>query len=357
MLSNHLSHVTKKISQVLREIPIQDLLKHKRQQSFAPLIAFDESTTIKELLAKLDEHQIVACPVYRFDGKEKMYTGIVSVYDIMSFAVFEEIFDSQHEFNAMNLFDYLNRIDVDEFFATPVSKVIGSSSESASPWIVYSTDNLDDLTRLFTESKQHRVLVVDSDILVASLVGPIPPTASLTIITQSDLVKYLYDSKRGITKLPADLIEPIFDITVKELNQATKNPHQPIIAMLESQSALHGFRTMYLDNIQGVPVIDRQGNVICNLSASDLRGITLNNIKSLSKPVYEYLETMKHRGQVKVDQLRTVEQQDTIEKVVKMFVSNKIHRMWVTQDDTEKLSAVISLTDILKLLQPIRSEL
>jgi CBS domain-containing protein len=356
MISNQLVHCSKKLSTALKEIPIQDLLKHKRQHSFAPLVAFDESISIKELLTQLQKAQILACPVYRIHGSEKMYTGIVSVYDILSFAVFEEIFDSQQEFIETNLFDYLNRIDPEEFFSTPVAKIIGASRESASPWIVYSTDNLDGLTRLFTESKQHRVLVVDSDILVASLVGPIPPTASLSVVTQTDLIRYLYDSQRGMTKLDAGLLEPVLDVTVHDLIQATKHPKQPIVAMLDSQSALHGFRTMYLDNIQGLPVIDKSANVIGNLSASDLRGITVENMNHLTKPVYQYLEAMKHSGELKADQLRTVEQLDTVDKVLKLFIENKIHRMWVTKDNSEKLTGVISLTDILKLLQPIRIE-
>jgi CBS-domain-containing membrane protein len=355
MISNHISHASKKLSQALSQIPIQDLLKHKRNSSFAPLQAFDEATPIKDVLFQLQQSQILACPVFRMDSGEKMYTGIVSVYDILSFAVFEEIFDSSREFSESNLFDYLNRIDVDEFFSTPVSKVIGASQESASPWIVYSTDNLDDLTKLFTTSKQHRVLVVDSDILVASLVGPIPPTASLSIVTQSDLIRYIFDSKKGLTKLSADLMEPILDVTVRELTHALKSPNQPIIAMLDTQSALHGFRTMYLDSIQGVPVIDRQGNVVCNLSASDLRGITIKNMQNLSKPVFQYLESMKHKGEVMADQLRTVELSDTVDKVLKMVIENKIHRLWVTQDNSEKLGGVVSLTDILSLLQPIRT--
>lgn len=196
-IQNHIVNAAKKIATALKEIPISDLLKYKRNTSFKPLVGLNENTSIKDMLKALQENDILAAPIYRVQDNQRVYTGIISVYDIVSFAVFEEIFDSAAEFNESNLFDFLNRIDIDEFFSTPVSKLIGSSDESACPWIVYSTDNLDDLARIFTLSSQHRVLVVDSDILISSLTGPIPSSASLSIVSQSDLVRYLHASRQG----------------------------------------------------------------------------------------------------------------------------------------------------------------
>jgi CBS-domain-containing membrane protein len=348
-------HISKKLSNFLKNIPVHDVLKHKKATSFKPLVSFDEGTRLDIVLKQLKSEQILSCPIFKLQDNEKMYIGIISVFDILSYAIFEEIFDSQQEFSQANLFDFINRIDSDDFFATPVGKLIGASKESANPWILYSTDSIADLVHIFTASKQHRALVIDSDILIASLVGPIPPTASLSILSQSDLIRYLVDSSRGHTLLKSELVEPLLDISITDVEKYTKKPNVPVYAMLDTQSALHGFRTMYLDQVQAIPVIDKQGNVVCNLSASDLLGITVKNLNNLSLPVFEYLETMKRPG-IKADQIRNIGTNSSIGKAIELFVRDRINHVWITRGESEKLIGAMSLTDVIRFLEPIHIE-
>lgn len=153
------------------------------------------------------------------------------------------------------------------------------------------------------------------------------------------------------------MIEPIYDTDIESVLSLIKTK-EPIIAMLDTQSALHGFRVMYLDKLQGLPVIDTHGNVVANFSASDMRGLEITKLQSLSKPVFEYLESMAHKSAtpVKVDQLRTITTKSTVEETVNILMKEKIHRIWVTGNDNEKLTGVVTLTDVLRLVQPIHLE-
>jgi CBS domain-containing protein len=189
----------------------------------------------------------------------------------------------------------------------PVAKVVGSSDDSVAPWILYSTDSLMDLVDIFDKVNQHRALIVDSDILLLSISGGlIPANASLSIVSQTDLAKYITESKLGKTKLDGKLLEPLLDLTVKDMDAMIKPKNQPIIAMLESQSALHGFRTMFLEGLQGLPVIDKKGNFVANLSTSDMRGLTIDNMDKLASPVFTFLESTSRKGSLSIDQIRTI---------------------------------------------------
>ena len=78
----------------LSEIKIASVISHKRNSvGMVPLIALHETTPLSMALAVLREHGFESIPVYKMvqDGKE--YTGIVSVFDIVSFTVFQRLFD------------------------------------------------------------------------------------------------------------------------------------------------------------------------------------------------------------------------------------------------------------------------
>jgi CBS domain-containing protein len=120
------------------------------------------------------------------------------------------------------------------------------------------------------------------------------------------------------------------------------------MALLESHTALHGFRTCYLDNISGLPVIDSNGKVVANLSASDLRGMSAARVPTINLPVFEFLETVPRRNQdLKADQIRTISKTATVEQAINLLVKSKLHRLWIVED--EELYGVVSMTDILRL--------
>jgi CBS domain-containing protein len=351
MVMEHIVSTSKRVCEALKSIPISSLLAHKRRTSFHPLVSFAETASIADVLHGMASENILACPIYQQHGSDRIYTAIVSVYDIMSFAVFEEIFEPKSAYTEATMVDYLNRISDSEFFNSPISRVVGSSKESRSPWILYSSDSLLDLVNVFCSTKQHRALVIDSEVLLSSLVGPIPASAAVSLIAEIDMIKYLDKILQGQTDIKGEILEPLFDITVRELNQVIQSRNHPIVAMLSHQSALHGFRTMFLDNLQGIPVIDHEGNVVANLSASDMRGLKLQNASMLTKPVYEYLQSFSRKSQgTPVDQVRTITRDDTVQKGLQAIIQGGIHRVWVTGNDSEKLVGVLSISDILNLL-------
>ncbi|KAJ3320506.1 hypothetical protein HDV06_005235 [Boothiomyces sp. JEL0866] len=350
--NQHVEKAAKKANSFLADVKISEVLAHKRKTTFHPLVSFEAKTTIRVFLKALNNANILSAPVYTVDEQsgDNIYVGILSVYDVLSFAVFEEIFDSDKDFQESNLFDYIERMDAKEFFNTPIEKALGSSAESLAPWMFYSTDSVSDLVSALTTSKQHRVLVVDSDILMESVFGPIPPTASITLLSQTDVVSFLVNSNI----LPKEILEPILDIQVGTVSVLLGQNKAPIIAILENQTTLHGLKTMYMDNLQAVPVINKNGELVANLSASDLRGLNLNNMSKLNKPVFEYLESERRNKEgLMADQISQVKYDVPLEHAIKEMQSKKTHRVWVTGDGLDALSGVLTYTDVLNMFKEL----
>ena len=88
---------------------------------------------------------------------------------------------------------------------------------------------------------------------------------------------------------------------------------------------------MFIDGLQGIPIVNHNGEVVGNLSASDMRGVTLENLKSISLPVYEFLEKMGRKPEdvVKVDQIRTLSLNESLDSAMEKILKLQIHRLWV----------------------------
>ena len=92
----------------LQKVPISSVIDHRRRKFARPapeLVAVHSSATLKEVLDILAHHSILAVPIYvtpeekddnSYDigvlgGKE--FIGIVSIYDILGWTVFQQVFD------------------------------------------------------------------------------------------------------------------------------------------------------------------------------------------------------------------------------------------------------------------------
>lgn len=71
------------------------MIAHRRYSlGIHPLISVHEDTTLEVVLMTLREAKILSLPIYKtLESGGKEFTGIVSVFDILSFTVFQQVFD------------------------------------------------------------------------------------------------------------------------------------------------------------------------------------------------------------------------------------------------------------------------
>ncbi|KAH9266654.1 hypothetical protein BASA83_010461 [Batrachochytrium salamandrivorans] len=222
--------------------PISQVLRHMhRSRGIKPLISVHEDTELGLSLTIMRNANILAIPVYRIPKAEptgKVFTGIVSVFDILANTVFQQVFDSmcvdksQPPLMERDEFQRYTKIMEEEkaFFTTKIGDLVGKTRESSESWILHSYDPLSSLLQILTCDNRHRALIVDDEAISASAsntddgYGPTaPPSGSLFALSR----------------------RPIY-------------------------SALEGFRTLYIHRVPAVAVVEDTGRLVANLSASDL---------------------------------------------------------------------------------------
>jgi CBS domain-containing protein len=245
------------------------------------------------------------------------------------------------------------------FFDTPVKKLVGRTRESVADWMLKSSDYVSSLLSIMTLGGYHRVLVIDEECIRMASVdqdgpggnAPPPDGCSIVMLTQTDMLKYL--SKFLNVKFGGMPIFQVCQLAGKLGVIDDFDVPEFVVKCSADSMALVAYRLMFLHRKNAIAIVDKEGRIISNLSASDLRGLHRGNIDSLLLPVYEFLETnsRERNGGLLPDQLRTAKPDTPLDEIVQMILDSRIHRVWITNDNDEPVG-VISITDILCLFSP-----
>jgi len=182
--------------------------------------------------------------------------------------------------------------------------------------VVSSNDSLLDVTKKMAAG-QHRLAVVDNNSLT-------------NIISQSDLIRFLTTRALHINNKIG-----------KPLNQSGLSP-LGVSSVRWDVLTIDAIRYMRDYKASGVPVVNLEGKIIANFSASDLLELDEKKFSLLATPVYEYL--VRTRGSTTPPIV--VRPFDTVETMLLKCVVNSVHRVYIVDEDVKPIG-VITLTDIL----------
>ncbi len=189
-----------------------------------------------------------------------------------------------------------------------------------------------------------------------------------SIISQMDVARWLVTQEEHVGAAGSK--------TIEELGLLTGKP--PVVSVSPHQPTLMAYDLMAQTGVSGAPVITDDGELIANLSISDLRALTSEHFGILALPVAEFL-ALEHQtayigysvkssdhsrhpffassgrpgGSKRTDiQLYTVPRNATLLQTLHAFVDAHIHRLYVVKPNVGKLEveAVITLTDVLRML-------
>ncbi|KAJ3117028.1 hypothetical protein HK100_000904 [Physocladia obscura] len=386
-----LSNDIKSIRAALDAIPISTLIAHlrSRQPDSLPLtlISVHENTPLSQVLRVLSENNILAVPVYRDSvdfQAEKVFTGIVSIYDVLAYTVFQKLFNDLENLETEVTSSSFQNVDKEaaEFFSTSVSVLLGQTAESAMSWTLHSSEPCSVLLQMITTPPYHRILVIDDDEAIRRVIFdeedvPQNTTGCVLMITQRDLLEFIYTYRDTIQPsavshvltTPVATIEYIAKQYSSHHNNQQDDANQIASALFQKPhvikvpaecTALAAFRIMYMHRVSAVAITvsNTDPKIVANLSASDLRGITtgaddgdhVTRLEALLMlPVFEFLERVAGRragGQIAVDQLRTAVRADSFEHVVRTVLGDGIHRVWI-EDGEEGVVGVLTVGDML----------
>jgi len=170
--------------------------------------------------------------------------------------------------------------------------------------------------------KTHRVVVTEE----GKLVG---------YITQSDLVKHLYDQGKFTDK------------TVKELDIGST----AITTIKENQKVLEAFRDMAIQHTSGCAVVDATGKLVSSISSLDIRGVSSTGdlMDRLYWTYKEYFSSLQGELHIHPRGAHTTSPDTPLSEVVKCMVEKKRHHVYLV-DEQERPVRVISLGDVLRFL-------
>lgn len=268
--------------------------------------------TISHLLHLLSSHKISSCPV--LDAQTKAFLGFVDTLDIAGYIL------TVWKKNSRQLEH--GKFPARDFFSTPLHKVLNFSH--VDPSVTMAADSsVFDLVDLFSDPRLHlrlhRVAIVDAH---KQLIG---------IVSQSDVVAFAH---RNISLLARDLaLTPLKEMHIGR-SLIFVRVDAPFIDTLE---------TLYRNRITGLALVDQEFRLSGNISASDLRGISPSSFDYFLGSTLQFL-VKGRKGDIVPP--KAVDDETTLEEILKTFVQNKVHRLYVN-DQNGRPHAVVTLGDII----------
>jgi CBS domain-containing protein len=272
------------------------------------LVTVNPSESAVNALKILAENNVSSAPVY--DTKKFAITGTISTMDlavwiVRTYAISKNIGTSDFDIGQLKM--ELN---------TPIREVMNWGLDPF--WPVPDSESILNLINNFMKWRIHRTPIVGPDYHV---------TGSLS---QSDVIRFLFKNR--------DKMQSVMKRSVEELGLMEGG----VVAVVESEALIKAFSAIVETQYTGLAVIDSKGGLVSNISASDLRGLTMENFDRLNVPIHQFV-SMKAKKE-----LVTCRPKDTVETVMEKMVTNRVHRVYVV-DDQGRPSNVITMTTIMRV--------
>ncbi|GAB5353577.1 hypothetical protein AAMO2058_000047400 [Amorphochlora amoebiformis] len=318
-------NISEKLETFLDGFKAKDLTKDKKDVYAIPMTA-----TVEETLKELNKKNILSMPV--IDKKKNKYVGIVSISDIVIATCFNPCFAKFAK--GKEAIDSLKREDMAKIveasvLKSPVSDLVGMTEETKNLWVFDEEEKLGKLAEFFSQGV-HRALI-------KRLKG------SPCLVSQTDFVKFI------ATQIKESKNKDIVEFLKQPLDKLG-NVHKgkSVVSVREDETALTGFRRLlqwqsFRDwNLAALPIVDKKGAIIGNLSESDLRGLNENRLLDVLFVVPMYMKTFY--GEMRKPETITADCSfmDALDKLIDC----KVHRLWIVDNDKKPIG-VFSLSDVI----------
>lgn len=285
------------------------------------LVLIGDLQPLDKALQRMNRHRIISVPV--LDESTRQIRGVLDVQDVIHYL--SDLLEQPLN-QALNL-----RWD----FSV---KDCGSLLDIATkPFIFSNQSNLWDILQYLAKGSE-RALVVDKPTEPHELTTEEGDVVGM--IVQMDFIRFLSQHNAWLR------MHPKFDVP---LNQAMdlNNLSEKVVTITPSEHTYLAFRKMNESNVRGVAVVDNEGRIIANLSASNIRGISRRNFQVLRFPLGEFLRRDRRVGWWQTPIY--VKATDPFGLVFFQFAATGLHRLYIL-DNNNRPTHVIVPADILKTL-------
>ncbi|KAI8814821.1 hypothetical protein BJ742DRAFT_734049 [Cladochytrium replicatum] len=282
------------------------------------LIAVGPTVSIEDALQTMAKHSLLSLPVFSHNGKVIVY--IISTMDVLNFVVAKF---GHHLTNPSGAAPDLS--------ANLESAMTLDAEEES--YRIFERDYRDTIeSTLFAFTKgTHRALITDA-----------LNERSPYILTQSDIVRFAASH--------TDLLDGIIDWNKTIADNGLVPPARPLSIMHDTETAIDGYKRMASKKVPAMPIVNSAGLIVGTLSSSDLRGITRASLNNLALPVLDYLKTITQPSSTPI----TCSKFDTLKTLLHKLADNKVHRIWVVDDEKGSPIGVVSQSDLIACFAGLR---
>ena len=288
-----------------------------------PLYMTLSNNKIDDVIGDLVRSNITALPVWNKDKKQ--FVGEVDSFDILDAVVFPK--DSSD----VGIVDSYGDGTVQDLLYLKYLPLLAQEHVDGQGMLVFEpTESVLTVSRAL--GFRHRCLVRQEHASV---------NLQHRMITQSDLVNFLFTHRSKLNAKQQALMGTRLD------NCGLANPagSRAVVTIKEDVSAAAAFRLLKNEKVSAVAVVNQNGEIVGNISASNIRGTDPRLvIEALRLPVIKFLEATGRRFHPV-----TTTAIDSLESVVQKVVSARIHRVWVVNSAQEPIG-VVALSDILRVI-------
>ncbi|KAI8906395.1 hypothetical protein EDD86DRAFT_248669 [Gorgonomyces haynaldii] len=250
------------------------------------MIVTNETESVGNLLLKFGKNEISATPVCH----GQVIVGLVNLHDILSMG------HKQHLFTDAN----------PAFFEMPVKKFLDSHGKTA---VVNYFVQLDRL---------------------------VPVECETRIISQLDLVRFLYDSYQSKTVLDQKFVKFMFEtMDLPQVTRLSSGATSRVIAVDEDDTFERCFDVMFQNGIRAIPVIDSENRLLSAVTENDLCRLNAASLDLLKEQVGR-----KHAT--------TVPFNAHLGDCCQKMVDERAHYCFLV-DEQKHLEGVVTPSDILSL--------
>ncbi|CAG8538406.1 3336_t:CDS:2 [Ambispora leptoticha] len=337
-----------KVLDELHKFQVSVLVPQPKDKPFQPLVYARTTDTIALALAQFRNHNVVSLPI--FDTTKGKFVAIINVMDVMRYMLLRNFYQ----------IDPMYKEELAKLYESKIEDVIGAVASNRPFRVYHVTDPLLVALRgmgaggenfygnLVSFADQERV---ESDVQQALIATQ---WDAINLLLNNDVVR----CHGNLDTLPAKQVMQRAWITFTKKD----DPNQPVhrlpnasgrstyvVSVVKDVSAFNAFRTMSVHHVSSVAVVDKSDytiKLVDNLSASDIRFITADNLADGFLEVTEFLKKVRGHSRKPV----SCDENTPLAQIMKMALDNNIHRVWVTEDNTDKPIGLVSMSDMLEMI-------
>lgn len=295
--------------------------------SKAPMIEVDEGVPVREALEVMTRSGITSVPVTtRYPDRWLSVGGSLALEG-----------DPEHPrkiIGVVSTFDIVCALGGGDsgastgssLLARKISTMIGQSSEGMSLYLVDPSTMLSDALEPFSKGI-HRILVRGRGA---------GGSARFSLVSQTDVARFILQNASSFSVFLGQPISILPGVLVS------------VTAIPCTVTALQAFRQLRTSGLLAAPVVAADGVIVNTISASDLRGLTLEALAALEHDnVLTFLRAAKWGR--RTSKPVSISPNATIGSALATIRAHSVHRAWVC-DSSQHVIGVVSISDIISAL-------